>query len=315
VRTLNRFLEGLTLVAIGLILLGNTLGYLPWTLSTTFLSLISLWPVLLVTAGLDIIGRGLNAPWLRLLSSAIVFVAVLYGGLVLPASDARPHFFGIVGIDTGNSTPFSFSERVGWVDDATVVLKAGAGEITLGAGSRGTLVRMSGESPFDNPVLSVDRAGSTADVLASLGSGASVWPLTGTSRMNVTLSPAVTWDVQLQTGASTLKADLRYVPTRALLLKTGASDSDVTLGSVPSGTGDAPIRIESGVAAVTLRIPEAAEARVEAQAGLSTLDVPPDFVRLEGGGRAYESAGFESASNRYVIRVQTGIGSVAIRRY
>jgi len=314
-RSLSRFIEGLTLVAIGLILLGSTMGYLPWSTTTTFLSLISLWPVLLVTAGLDIIGRGLSAPWLRLLSSSIVLVAVLYGGLVLPATETRPAFFGIINLNTSNSRPYSFSEPVGSVSDATIVLKGGAGEINVGAGSQGTLVRMSGESPFEDPLLSVDRAGSTADVLASLGSGRLVWPLTGSARMNVALSPAVTWDVQLQTGASTLKADLRNVPTKALLLKTGVSDSDVTLGRVPLGTGDAPIRIESGVAAVTLEIPEGAEARVEAQTGLSTLSVPPDFTRVEGDGRTYVSSRYDGASNRYVIRVQTGLGAVDIRRY
>jgi len=48
---------------------------------------------------------------------------------------------------------------------------------------------------------------------------------------------------------------------------------------------------------------------------LSTVSVPSDFRRLSGSGRTYESTGYQSASQRYVIRVQTGIGTVDIRRY
>ena len=87
------------------------------------------------------------------------------------------------------------------------------------------------------------------------------------------------------------------------------------MGDVPFGVNEAPVRVESGVASVTLRIPQDAEARIEAQTGLASVDVPSDFVRLSGGGRTYESPGYGGANRRYVIRVQTGIGSVDIERY
>lgn len=314
-RTAERIIDGITVVALGFIFLGSTLGYLPWSIGTTLLALLSLWPVLLVTIGLDIIGRGLNSPWLRIVSSGIALVAVLYGGLVLPATQTQTKFLGFLGAGVGSSHPFSHSAERGSVDNATIVVKGGAGEINVAAGRPDVLAKMTGESPFDNPVFTVNTTGSTASVLASLGSGSIVWPFSGRSLLNLELSPAVVWDVQLETGASSLDANLRDVPTKSLMLKTGASTSDITLGHVPPGTSEAPIRVQSGVATVTLRIPTGTEARIEAQTGLSTVSVPSDFRRLSGSGRTYESAGYQSASQRYVIRVQTGIGTVDIRRY
>jgi hypothetical protein len=67
--TVKRVFEGLTLVLIGVILLLNTTGSLPWSV---WLHVLSLWPLLLVAAGLDIIAKGIDAEWLRVISSLLV---------------------------------------------------------------------------------------------------------------------------------------------------------------------------------------------------------------------------------------------------
>jgi hypothetical protein len=314
-RTAERIIDGLTVIALGFIFLGSTLGYFPWSVGTTVLALLSLWPVLLVTIGLDIVGHGLNSPWLRVVSSAIALIAVLYGGLVLPATQSQTRFLGFLGSALGSSRSFSHSTDTGNITDATIVIKGGTGEIDIGAGERGTLVAVSGESPFDNPAFSVSRSATRADVLASLGTGTAIWPFSGRSQMDLKLCPVVTWDIQLETGASSLVADLKDVPVKALLLKTGASTSDVSLGPIPSDEGEVSVRVESGVSSVTLRVPTGVEVRVEAQTGLSSVSVPSDLTRLSGSGRVYESAGYQGARRRYLVRIQTGLGSVDVRRY
>src|SRR5665647_3985915 len=80
---LKRAAEGLTLVAVGLILLGNTLGIVP---GSVWWNIFSLWPILLVAAGIDIIGRGTDNSWLRVFSSLVVIGGLAYGVLVMPAT-------------------------------------------------------------------------------------------------------------------------------------------------------------------------------------------------------------------------------------
>lgn len=315
-RTFRRILEGLALVALGLIFLGSTLGFLPWSVSTTVVSLLSLWPVLLITIGLDIIGRGLDAPVLRVISSGIFLVALLYGGLVLPAVEDAPRLFGSFDLGVGGTTSeFDFSKPRLGATEGSIAVKGGAGDITLVAGSGGTLVSATGQSPFKNPFLGVERSGNHAQVVASMGTGSSVWPVSGKSWMKVGISPSVTWDVQVETGAATLEADLEDVRVSGFSLKTGVSDSTITLGRVPAGTRETAVRIESGVSSVKLRIPEGAEARVEAETGLSSVDVPDDFERTSESGRVFESSGYDEGTRHFLIHVQTGLGSVSIERY
>jgi len=315
VRLANRILEGLSLVALGLIFLGSTLGYLPWSVTTTFLALLSLWPVLLVTVGLDIVSRGIRAPWLRLVSSGITLVAILYGGLVLPATETTLSFFSIPGVTSGETNSYSFSERRNGVTEATLDVKGAIGEITMGEAPGSILVAMSGETPFDNPALDVSRDSRRAEVVATMGGNTVAMPVTGRATMDLRVSPLVTWDVRFESGASTLRADLKRIPLSGFSLKTGASDSQVTLGHVPAGGGEVLVRVESGAAVVAINIPDGVEARVEAQTGIAAVGVPSDLERVEGGGKNYESAGYSSASRRYLIRVQTGVGAVNIKRY
>ena len=49
----RKVFSGLNIIVVGVILLANTLGYLPWSVWWTILSL---WPLLLVAAGLDVLG-------------------------------------------------------------------------------------------------------------------------------------------------------------------------------------------------------------------------------------------------------------------
>lgn len=315
----NRIIEGFTVVTLGLIFLGSTLGYLSWSVGATFFALLSLWPLLLVSVGLDIIGRSLNADWLRLLSSLVVLAGVLIGGLVLPAQDVNVRWFPFNDAFTKStaSKPFSFEQPRGSITRGSIKITGGAGTIDVGDGSQSVLVSMAGTSPFDNPSLSVQRtSGNTADVIATMGEGPSVWPFGGTSQMTVQVSPAVRWDVTLETGAATMEADLQRVPVSSFTLKTGASDSTVALGAVPSGISDVPVGLKAGVATVVLKLPAGTPARVESHSGLATLDVPDGYSHVDtGNGKVYTSGNWNESASRYSILVETGVGTVRIEEY
>jgi hypothetical protein len=68
--TVSRVLGGLGTVLIGAVLLGNTTGYVSWTVWLTF---ISLWPVLLIALGISIIGSGVGLTWMRIAARLLVW--------------------------------------------------------------------------------------------------------------------------------------------------------------------------------------------------------------------------------------------------
>jgi hypothetical protein len=67
--------DGLQLIVFGVFLLLTSQGFLPWSF---WLEAISLWPVLLVGAGLRMIFERSRLPWIMLLSPVLVAAALLW---------------------------------------------------------------------------------------------------------------------------------------------------------------------------------------------------------------------------------------------
>ena len=86
---LDRLVDGLGTVVFGAALLGNTTGVIPWSMWFTALSL---WPVLLIAAGLGLLGKATRQGWVGMFGPVMIWAVVAYsaavawsGGYVLPA--------------------------------------------------------------------------------------------------------------------------------------------------------------------------------------------------------------------------------------
>jgi hypothetical protein len=71
----ERVADGIGTVLFGLILLGNTTGLISWSV---WFELLSLWPVLLVSAGIGLLGRAAGQGWLRGVASVPIWIAMVY---------------------------------------------------------------------------------------------------------------------------------------------------------------------------------------------------------------------------------------------
>lgn len=92
----RRLADGLLLIGLGVFVLLNTTGHLPWTF---WYDALTLWPILLVTGGLRIAVERTRVAWLMLLGPIIVLttMAGVAGGRLdnapgpwVPVSEARP---------------------------------------------------------------------------------------------------------------------------------------------------------------------------------------------------------------------------------
>ena len=83
--TPKRLGDGLFGVAVGLVLLGQMLGVLRWDV---WLTILRLWPLLLVALGLEVLGKGLRTPWLGVVGSLILVGGLAFGALVMPSTPA-----------------------------------------------------------------------------------------------------------------------------------------------------------------------------------------------------------------------------------
>jgi len=122
------------------------------------------------------------------------------------------------------------------------------------------------------------------------------------------LNPEVKQELEINTGASELIANLEDLNISRLVLKTGASSTDMVL---PKNAGLTSVRIESGAASVSLRVPAGVAAKVRAHGGLASISV--DRSRFPRQGAEYCSPDFETALNKVEISIDTGVGSVDVR--
>jgi hypothetical protein len=190
--------------------------------------------------------------------------------------------------------------------DAEVMVTFGAGHLRLGAAGPGLLV----DGEYAGGVK-VERGGGPGRVRLSPPSPPAGWtwdsaPYTWT--MGVTAE--VPLRLRVESGAADAQLDLSTLRLAELRLRTGASDTSVTL---PAAAGMTRVDAEGGAASIRFRVPDGVAARVRSSIALGSSDV--DLVRFprNAAGGGWESPDFETAANRVEIHVRGGIGSVSVR--
>lgn len=121
------------------------------------------------------------------------------------------------------------------------------------------------------------------------------------------LNPGVPLSLRLETGASEARLALGDLQVRELLLKTGASSTTIDL---PLRAGHTRITVESGAAAVKIRVPQGVAASIVVRSTLAGVHV--DRTRFPESAAGFRSADFDSAAHKAEIFVETGVGSVEI---
>lgn len=308
--TVQRFFDGLVTISIGLILLGNTTGYLSWSV---WWEILQLWPVLLISAGLGILGKATKQGWLRAAGTAVVLLAFAYATAVTYSGSTISGFMGVPG-----GAGFEYAESLGPAQEARLSLKSGVAEINVDD-VPGARVEVEGTSPFGEPSMNVSFDGGTADVDFALTEQGDfmIYPGAPSARVNAALGRDILWDAVFETGVSRLDADLSDVAVRRVELKTGVSSSTIRLGEAPEGTDEGRIDVRSGVSSVRILVPDDAEVRVESDSGLTGHTISGD-LESQGGG-AWETPGFSSAQKTgspvWLISVKSGVGSFTLDTY
>ncbi len=286
------------LVAAGILLLLNTLGIVDWSL---WRMLAYLWPILLIAVGLDaIIGRRstLGSVVVALVTLALIFGSILY--LNTGSSGAGP-------------TSYKISQGLEGAASARIEIRAETGSLHLNPLPEGDLL-MAGEVQLrQDRRLEQDfqRDGEAAVYrLGSSGAGA-LAPQIGPGQQDtwdLQLNPEVPTDLSVVSGAGDSTLNLERMALSSLDLKVGVGSATATLPE----RGQYKAAVKGGIGALRLRVPQGVAARIQATSGLGGVQVDGDFERQ---GNVYVSPGFETASNRADITINTGIGKVTVETY
>jgi hypothetical protein len=284
------------LIGIGVIFLLANLGYLSVNI---WQMVLTLWPILLIAIGFDIlIGR--RSVWAAI-AGMILILVILAGSLWL---------FGVSASQASSVQGETIQQSLDGATRAEVKIEPAAGDIQIGATSLDGIL-IEGSVPTkssQNIESSYTVSGGVGTYLLRETGSRSFLPGQKPGQMdwNLDLTDAVPLDLTLQLGAGNLQADLSTLDLDNLSVNTAVGNSEVIL---PAQDG-LVAEIEGAIGQFEVTVPDGVGVQLQADTALVTLQVPPDFVRV---GEAYQSPGYPSASQRIDLVVKLAIGNVVIR--
>jgi hypothetical protein len=289
----------LLLITLGLVFLLVNFGFIP---GLTVLSLLNLWPLLLILAGVDIaIGRR----WP--LAALGIDVAVIALGLALLAS--QPTLFGspffTVGSGNGGERDVSVARQA--ASSLSLELNGGAGRFRVSGGSAALVEAHSPNEDLRLRRADFERSGQHADVRIDQ-SGNRRLGGNPPDLVETQIASDIATALELNGGAGEFFIDLSNVTISSAELNVGAASLTLTL---PKPTAAVTIEVNAGASTILIDVPEGVEARVTTSGAL--LSLRSSNARVTASGGTAETAGFGSATARVTVRITAGASSITVR--
>lgn len=197
------------------------------------------------------------------------------------------------------------------ITQATLKFESGAGRFYIGSLSD-SLVEADTRMSVSKYSMSVSRnsESNSADVHVKLDdddidlkSGELV------NQVDLRLNQKPSWSFDFGIGAGQANFDLSAYTVRSVKLEAGAADLDLKLGDrAPLSE----VKIESGVASVTIKIPKTTGCQVETKGALNVKKLD-GFVEIGGG--VYQTPGYATSPKKINVAYEGGVSRFAVERY
>jgi hypothetical protein len=288
-------------IAIGTVILLDNLNIVQWNVWQVILSL---WPVLIVAIGLDLLVAR-RSIWGAVL--ALILLAIILGGALWVMALGAPA--GTAAESEQVVQALSGAERaVVQVDPAVAALKIRAmqNEATSESLVQGT-VQMSNIGAFQQEYNLVGNTGylnlrreGDASFSVSLRGSDWIWDLA--------FNPQIPLELSVNLGAGSLDLDLSDLQVTDLNVQMGVGRTEVFL---PDQAGPLTVNIQGAVGEMIVHVPSQYAVRLAANTGLAAISVPDGYIQ-DGDVYTYDATGAGSA-DRLELNVDQAIGRISIR--
>jgi hypothetical protein len=254
------------LIGLGGTFLLSNFGYLNASVWQVFLIL---WPVLLISIGLDILFSKRRSIWLQLLGIVII-LAILAGSLWIT---------GVSSSDGQFVEGEEITVNLNGAEQAQVQLLPGAGSLTLDKLSIPDIL-LAGTIPLSTPSNSITQEYIQQGDLAILtlqSTGTQFVYLSADNNENtwdLGLTNSIPIDLKVDLGAGDITLDLTGLQILRLQLNLGVGRLKIILPQ----EGDFDINVDGGVGQVTIVIPDGVGVKINTQTGLVNRSVPENFI-------------------------------------
>ena len=274
----------------------------------------NLWPVLLIIIGINIIFRSrILERILGIGFMVLVIISVIYGPF---------YYFGVPWItnitnwdsvthqvSTGQDN-YSYSNKIDYGPNMTKgksTIDLGACDLEITSGNN-TAAEM--QSNIRGIYASFGQSNGKLNMDVSEENIISGMDPNITRKANVVLGEKISWEIQVTTGASRSRMELKNLDVSSLSIELGAGDAEIHLGDKDKNVA---VEIKGGVSNVKIYVPENAGVMVTTDNGLSANNF--DALGLvKTGENQFTSKGFNIAENKFTVTLSTGISNINIFR-
>lgn len=311
----EKLIPGIILVFIGALILLDNFGYFNFSWSV----FISMWPVVLIIAGVNLVlahNRSGGAMFVKILVLLVGMGFIVWQGTHADR-DAYRWRFSAGRDDSGNNREVkgSYTEPFNpVVQTASLNITGGAASYTLldttnqlfYAETRESNTGYSLKTTIDstNAVVDFDMGNNH-----SRHHGFFFFDKGRSQHADIKLNVNPVWDIDVESGASSLKLDLSKFKVRKLSFEGGAASCDIKMGQPLASTN---INIQTGASSVNISVPQNSACRISTDTGLSSKHIE-GFNKK--GDSEYETPGFEQAANKMYIHLEGGFASFKVTRY
>ena len=285
------FWPGVLILAGVIALLVNT-GVLP---AERLWELITLWPLILIVIGLElIVRRALPGTAGDIATALVVLVAIVAAAAYVTLAP-----------NPAASSSRDYSGHIAGVTHGSVSIHAGGATISISGGS---------DLGADQYRAHIETSGPGATVTFDSGGELNIIQQNNTVFgfqnqrfvLDLQLNPSIPWSIDERSGASDDTLHLASVHVDSITLNTGASRDDISLGPA---VGAVPVKINGGALTVHVHRPTGTKVSVDVSGGAVTLVA--DGKDLHAIGKVSYSTG-DLGSDYYRVQVSGGACTVSL---
>jgi len=324
----DKLIPGTVLVIIGILFLLDNFG----TIDFDWFSLVRLWPILLVIAGVNLVFAHNQSP-----TATGLKMLVLVGGLAFLIVNGLNHrgdhrswrrmfshvddadtVFDKDDIHSGDKNSAHYQELYKpTIKQAVLNISGGATSYTINQATNNLFEADTREIGGKHYTLntSVDSLTETLDFTMDGGEENHHHGFVfnfGDSDNNkgfIKLNTTPIWEINVEAGVAQINFDLSPFKVQKLKIDGGVSSFHVKMGEP---VGETNIDVSTGIARLTLEVPKDAACHITTDSGLSSK-------RLDGFDKTddneYETPGFDKAKNKMYINLSGGLSKFRVNKY
>lgn len=298
-----RIRNGMILISLGIVFLLNNLGYVSWAV---WFRILTLWPVILIAIGIEIIFRKTRLSFLTILSPLLFMVAIL-----------GPAFFRGVELHK----VYHALETYKWSEDldtsvakVTAIVQLRAGNLEISSATE-KLISAKLDYWERKPITTYEYSGFDSSATVETrdrdrGWKGWSWRSWGAKDWEIKLTDRIPINLRIYAKATDGELDLSDLKLKNLNLDIKAANFNIKLGDLVDQLN---CRIESDASRLYLLIPQNIGLKIENYARLTSTSFSE--LSILKYDNIYQTSNFEQASQKIDLSLEGSVTRLVVKSY